>query len=195
MTRQRRLTLSNRQRTRAVDLGFLRRTANTLLRDLLQSETFDLGIYVVGAPEMTHLNQTFLRHKGPTDVITFDYTEPASATERRAPALRGELTRSRSQQRAPSRRAGTLRSNASVPPQPASLCGEIFVCLDEALAQARRFRTTWQRELTRYIVHGILHLVGHEDRAPAARRKMKRAEDRLLRQLARQFDLTHLGRQ
>jgi hypothetical protein len=27
------------------------------------------------------------------------------------------------------------------------LAGEIFVCLDEALAQAPRFRATWQNEL------------------------------------------------
>lgn len=58
--------------------------------------------------------------------------------------------------------------------------GEIFVCVDEAVRQARRFRTTWQSEVVRYVVHGVLHLLGHDDHRAADRRRMKRAENRLL---------------
>ena len=77
---------------------------------------------------------------------------------------------------------------ASVPaperePRPA-LYGELFVCVPEAVRQARRFRTHWTQELARYLVHGTLHLLGYDDAAPAARRRMKREEDRLLRELA-----------
>jgi rRNA maturation RNase YbeY len=74
------------------------------------------------------------------------------------------------------------------------LHGEIFICIAEAVAQARRFRVTWQHELVRYVVHGILHLLGHDDADPAARRKMKREENRLVRQLARRFVLPRLAR-
>lgn len=73
------------------------------------------------------------------------------------------------------------------------LHGEIFVCLDEAVTQARRFRTSWPAELVRYIVHGVLHLRGYTDQVPAARRRMKREEDRLLRALARSFVLSRLA--
>jgi len=80
-------------------------------------------------------------------------------------------------------------------PQPATLLhGEIFVCVEEALTQARRFHTTWQIELVRYAIHGTLHLLGFDDLNPAARRKMKRAEDRWVRSLARRFPLTRLAR-
>jgi len=72
--------------------------------------------------------------------------------------------------------------------------GEIFICVDEAVAQARRFRTTWQSELVRYTVHGILHLQGLDDLNPAGRRKMKRAESRFLRGLAHRFPLSRLAR-
>ena len=41
--------------------------------------------------------------------------------------------------------------------------GEIFVCVDEAVAGAPRFRGTWQKELARYVIHGILHLRGYDD--------------------------------
>jgi probable rRNA maturation factor len=94
------------------------------------------------------------------------------------------------------RHAGTTdvisfnHAGASVPapeaePRPA-LYGELFVCVPEAVRQARRYRTHWTRELARYLVHGTLHLLGYNDAVPAARRRMKREEDRLLRALLRQ---------
>jgi rRNA maturation RNase YbeY len=59
--------------------------------------------------------------------------------------------------------------------------------------QAREFRTTWQSEITRYLVHGVLHLLGHDDSRPAKRRNMKQAENRRLRELSRRFSLAHLA--
>ena len=75
-----------------------------------------------------------------------------------------------------------------------SFHGEVFICLDDAVAQAKQFRTTWQSELVRYVIHALLHLRGYDDRTPAARRKMKREENRLLRQMARRFPLRRLSR-
>ncbi len=75
-----------------------------------------------------------------------------------------------------------------------SLHGEIFICLDDALAHARRFGTIWQSELTRYVIHGILHLRGYDDLSPELRRKMKREENRLLKGLTDRFDLSKLAR-
>jgi len=77
--------------------------------------------------------------------------------------------------------------------RPKRLSGEIFVCVEQAASQARQFRTTWQSEIVRYIVHGVLHLCGFDDHAPAARRRMKLAESRLLRQLARRLDFRQVG--
>jgi probable rRNA maturation factor len=73
------------------------------------------------------------------------------------------------------------------------LHGELFVCVDEAVSQAKRFKTNWQSETVRYIVHGVLHLVGHDDLKPALRRKMKRAENLLLRKLSKKFSLAQTG--
>jgi probable rRNA maturation factor len=63
------------------------------------------------------------------------------------------------------------------------LHGELFICIDEAFVQAKRFRTTWQSELVRYVIHGILHLCGYDDLTPADRSIMKREENRLLKKL------------
>lgn len=75
-----------------------------------------------------------------------------------------------------------------------SLHGEIFICVSEAVAQARRFRTSWHSEVVRYCIHGVLHLLGFDDLKPAARRRMKRAEGRLLREFSRHFPPTKLAR-
>src|SRR5205085_111803 len=125
------LWLRNRQRTRPVDLRLLRRITLALLKDFLRSGSFEMGVHLVDAVEITRLNETFLHHAGATDVITFDYS------------------------------AGRKWEG---------LQGEIFICLSEAVAQARRFRTTWPEELTRYLVHGLLHLSGYDDLKPALRR-------------------------
>lgn len=79
------------------------------------------------------------------------------------------------------------------PNTPECIAGEIFICVEVAVSQAREFRTTWQSEVARYLIHSLLHLCGHDDLKPAARRKMKRVENRLLRKLTRQFPLSGLG--
>ena len=73
-----------------------------------------------------------------------------------------------------------------------SLHGEIFVCVEVAEKQAAEFGTTWQSEIVRYVVHGILHLTGHDDLQAAARRKMKQEEERLVAELSRRFALSKL---
>lgn len=77
---------------------------------------------------------------------------------------------------------------------PRLLQGEIFICLAVAVTQAREFRTTWPAETVRYLVHALLHLCGYDDLQPAARREMKRHENRLVGRLARRFDFTALAR-
>lgn len=75
-----------------------------------------------------------------------------------------------------------------------SLHGEVFICVDEALKQARRFRTTWQKEVVRYLTHGLLHFQGYDDSTPARRGRMKAVEDVIVQELAGQFSLSQLSR-
>jgi probable rRNA maturation factor len=72
---------------------------------------------------------------------------------------------------------------------PEIIHGEIFISVEDAIAQAREFKTAWQSELVRYVAHGILHLLAYDDLEPRARAKMKREENRLLRQLESTFKL------
>ena len=58
--------------------------------------------------------------------------------------------------------------------------GEIFVSVQTAEENRRRFGTSLQRELELYVVHGLLHLNGFDDRKPADARKMERTQAKIL---------------
>ena len=59
--------------------------------------------------------------------------------------------------------------------------GDILISPSAARDYARANGLTYAEELARYVVHGLLHWVGHEDHTPAQQRKMRAMEDRLLR--------------
>jgi rRNA maturation RNase YbeY len=84
-------------------------------------------------------------------------------------------------------------SSSDIQHSTSHLHGELFICVDDAVAQAMEFRTTWQSEIVRYVVHGVLHLLGHDDLKPDLRRKMKREENRLVRRLSGRFSLAELS--
>jgi probable rRNA maturation factor len=147
------LCLRNRQHVCPVDLRLFRRILHHVLSHHFKNAEWELCFHLVESSEMAKLNEKFLNHVGPTDVITFDH--------------RGD--------------------NAGVH-------GEIFICPEVAVAQAKEFRTSWQEEVVRYAIHGLLHLQGHDDLAAAARRKMKREEERLLAEVAKRFALARLQR-
>lgn len=60
------------------------------------------------------------------------------------------------------------------------LDADILVCFDEAERQARLRGHSPERELLLYIVHGILHCLGHDDHDEAAAARMHALEDRTL---------------
>ena len=100
----------------------------------------EVDVAVVTAPEMAALNRRYLRHTGPTDVLSFDLEGPSSA----------------------------------------GLVGQIIVCADVALAEAAARGLRPQHQLLLYVAHGLLHLMGHDDKQPAAASRMHAREQELL---------------
>jgi probable rRNA maturation factor len=88
------------------------------------------------------------------------------------------------------REPGEATPEATAP----SIHGELFICVADAVAQAKEFGATWQAEVVRYVVHGVLHLLGYDDLAPAPRKLMKREENRLVKRLAGRFSFAPLAR-
>ncbi|HTT58079.1 MAG TPA: rRNA maturation RNase YbeY [Opitutaceae bacterium] len=62
---------------------------------------------------------------------------------------------------------------------------EICLSVDAARTFAREHRCDFAAELTLYLVHGWLHLAGHDDLKPAAKRRMRAAEARAMKLLRR----------
>ena len=58
--------------------------------------------------------------------------------------------------------------------------GEIVVSFDFAAEHCAAYDNSLSREVSRYVVHGLLHLMGYDDATEAGRQEMKRREDALL---------------
>lgn len=61
-----------------------------------------------------------------------------------------------------------------------TLHGDIFVSLDTVRSNAAEFGATFDNELHRILIHGILHLCGQADKTPEARAEMTHKENEAL---------------
>jgi probable rRNA maturation factor len=61
-----------------------------------------------------------------------------------------------------------------------ALDGEIIVSADYALRSAHEYRWSGDDELLLYVIHGALHLIGHDDQDPESKAKMQEQERRYL---------------
>ena len=108
-------------------------------------QSSELSLAFVGDEEMAVINEQFLNHHGPTDVITFEH-------------------------------------------------GEIVISTDRSIAQAKQFKSPLHEELTRYMIHGLLHLAGYDDTTPALRRRMHQRQEQILAATRKKLDLTAILR-
>ena len=122
----------------------------------------ELAVLFVGEQQMAELNEGYLGKPGPTDVLAF----PIDAAE-------AELVQ---HGQPPSR--GPDRS----PPDPADmplLLGDVVICPAVAARQAGDHAGTIDDELALLVVHGVLHVLGH-DHADDVQRQAMQARERVL---------------
>ncbi|MBQ1972968.1 MAG: rRNA maturation RNase YbeY [Paraprevotella sp.] len=60
------------------------------------------------------------------------------------------------------------------------ISGDLFISLDTVRTNAEQVGATYEQELNRVIIHGILHLCGIDDKGPGEREKMEQAENEAL---------------
>lgn len=58
--------------------------------------------------------------------------------------------------------------------------GEILISLDEAKRNARKFNVTYDKEIFRLIIHGMLHLLNFDDMDASSKKIMKKEENKLI---------------
>lgn len=57
-----------------------------------------------------------------------------------------------------------------------ALEAEIYLSVDRALANARRFRQPLEVEILHLVIHGILHLAGYDDKSTNGKKQMRARE-------------------
>ena len=114
----------------------------------------EIGVLLADDARLRELNRQWRGIDRATDVLSFPYSGP---------------------------RRKTRGSGASGSPSPPVISGDLVISLDRAIEQARRYRVSLGRELARLLVHGTLHLAGHDHHRAAERRIMRLAEARAMR--------------
>ena len=60
------------------------------------------------------------------------------------------------------------------------ISGDIIISIDRVEENARVFNVSFEQELQRVIIHGLLHLLGFKDKSPEDEAMMRRKEDESL---------------
>ena len=97
------------------------------------------------------VNEDFLGHHGPTDVISFDY-----------------------------RTGEDMDLDCGDDASDADPSIELIVCPAVAYEQAVKRGLPYAEEVALYVAHGLLHAAGYDDLNPKAKRVMRRAEKRVM---------------
>jgi len=150
----------NAQREAPVSAARVRRLARCVVRRLKIRGPGELAITLIDTRRMRAVNRRFRRHDRATDVLSFRYDGPST-------------------------RPGGLARDVAPRDTPVGLheriLGEILIAPREARRYARQHGVPYAQELSRYVIHGLLHWMGHDDRTPAQQRRMRHQEDRLLK--------------
>ena len=64
-----------------------------------------------------------------------------------------------------------------------NLDGEIFISINDAAENSKKYHVTLNNEILRLVTHGILHMTCYDDVTLAKRKRMKKVEDTLVHKL------------
>ncbi len=126
----------------------------------------EMSLIFVSANDIAELNESFLGVSGPTDVLSF----PIDAPELDLVAIT----------------SGATRGPDRAPIDPSDLpllLGDVVICPSVAVANAPGHAGTADDEIALLVVHGILHVLGHDHAEPVETAVMRARELHLLEQL------------
>jgi probable rRNA maturation factor len=141
--------------SRQRDLRFDRRRLIRLARSVLRQEQVaaaEISVAILDDRKIHAINRQFLNHDYPTDVISF--------------VLECRVDKEVSGNTPNNVRRGTAKV----------IDGEIVISAQTAVRNAASYGIGPQNELALYLVHGLLHICGYDDRTPAEKRLMRRRE-------------------
>lgn len=122
----------NNLTTGAIDRKFLEKVVQTVLKGEKIKREIDLSIAFIGHERMRTINKRYRGEDRATDVLSF--SEPRALLKKF--------------------KAGQIQRRQAL--------GEIIVCSREIKKNAKRFDSTFKKELSLSLIHGVLHLLGYE---------------------------------
>ena len=149
-----------------VDLARWQRLAEGVLAAEGVRGGTELSVIFVSENDIAELNESFLGTVGPTDVLSF----PIDAADLDLNPTPG----------------GATRGPDRAPLDPSDLpllLGDVVICPKIAQQRAPGHAGTLDDELALLVVHGILHVLGHDHAEPEETIVMRRRELELLQQL------------
>jgi len=138
-----RISIANQQEVVPIDRKRLREIVAAVLDGEGKTDA-EISLAFVDNPTIHRLNNRYLQHDKPTDVLSFPLSEPSAKR----------------------------------------LSGELVIGAEVAKAQAEERGHDVQPELALYVIHGLLHLCGYDDKSPAEERRMRERERHYLRHLS-----------
>jgi probable rRNA maturation factor len=136
-----RILVANEQTSLVIDESQLQAAVRIVLTGSDFSSA-NISIAVVDDPTMHELNNQYLKHDYPTDVLSFVLDDSTD-----------------------------------------TLDGEVIVSADTAIREAAEAGWSAENELLLYVIHGSLHLIGHDDHDPTDQAEMYATEANCLKQL------------
>jgi probable rRNA maturation factor len=134
-----------------VDARRLKSDARKLLRAVGEANSA-LSVSIVGDSEIEVLNREHRGKDKPTDVLSFPLYESGETTP------------------------GDPSGGSEAPER---LLGDVVISVDTARRQAAEYDAPLQNEVNRLLIHGILHVLGHDHEEPVERAAMEAEERRL----------------
>ncbi len=139
---------------------------NVLTAEGVRGEA-ELALMFVDEPTMAQLNGTFMGQQGPTDVLAFPIDAEDEVGSGRSPD------------------GSTTGPDREPPVDVPMLLGDVVICPAVAARNAPDHAGTYDDELALLIVHGILHVLGHDHAEPEETERMQARERALLDQFHR----------
>jgi probable rRNA maturation factor len=71
------------------------------------------------------------------------------------------------------------------------LSADIFISIDQVKENARKYEINFEEELKRVMIHGMLHVVGFDDKTKAQKLQIRKAENKALQIWKQKFHVKH----
>jgi probable rRNA maturation factor len=134
-----------------VDEEWFKRIARQVLKAEGVAPPYEVSLVFTDSEKVRQLNRDYRGVDEPTDVLAF-YMLPQKGAD----------------------------SYFALPPNGVTRLGEVIISYPQAVVQAKEQGHSPQRELALLVIHGILHLLGHDHEEPEEESKMRARERELL---------------